>query len=120
LAIEAEIQTDQLAQQQVIDFDSDILFKQIPKMIKDRFTAQMKMLTKKNQKITEHYYIVCNCLKGCLGDLLYNLLLMLVVTFRSLSVTLFIATNRNRFEIRTQKDPAQFTATLITQMLWFL
>jgi hypothetical protein len=89
-------------------------------MIKDRFTAQAKMLTKRNQKIIEYYYIVCNCLEGCLGDLLYDLLLILVVTFRSSSVTLFIATNRNRFEVRTQKDPVQFTATLAMQMLWFL
>jgi hypothetical protein len=114
------MQTDQLVQQQVIDFDSDILFKQIPKMIKDRFAAQVKMLVKENQKITEHYYIVYNCLEGCLGDLLYDLLLMFVVMFRSLSVTPFVATNRNGFEVRTQKDPVQFTATLVTQMLWFL
>jgi hypothetical protein len=112
LAIEAEMQTDQPVQQQVIDFGSDISFKQILKMIKDRFTVQAKMLTKENQKIIEHYHIAHNCLERCLGDLLYDLLLMLVVTFRSSSVTPFVATNRNRFEVETQKDPAQFIATL--------
>ena len=68
----------------------------------------------------EHYHIARNCLEGCLGDPLCDLLLILVLTLGSSSVTPFVAVNGSGFEAGTRKDPAQFAATLAMRMLWFL
>jgi hypothetical protein len=119
-AMEAEMQTDRPARQQVIDFGIDIPFRQIPKMINDGFRAQAKILAKGNQKIMEHYHVARNCLESCLGDPLCDLLLMLVLTVSSSSVTPMVAAKSRRFEAGPRKDPGLFAAGLVTRMLWFL
>jgi hypothetical protein len=75
---------------------------------------------KKNLRVDKYYYVARNCLKKCLGDLLYNVLLMLVLMYKLLSVTLFVAIGRKGFEVSACKDLAQFAANLATHIFWFL
>jgi hypothetical protein len=56
----------------------------------------------------------------CLRDLLCDLLLMLAVTYRSLSEILAVEEQGKGFQIGKCWDRAQFTVCLATQMLWFL
>jgi hypothetical protein len=75
---------------------------------------------KGNSRVGKYYYVTRNCLKRCLRDLLCDVLLMLVLMYRLLSVTPFVAIGRKGFKIGSYKDLAQFTANLVTRMLWFL
>jgi hypothetical protein len=59
---------------------------------------------KKNSRVNKHYYIIRNCLKKCLGDLLYNVLLILMLTYKLLSVILFVVISKKGFEISDRKD----------------
>jgi hypothetical protein len=72
---------------------------------------------KKNLRVSKHYHVIHNCLKECLGDLLCNVLLMLVLTYKLLLVTLFIAISRKGFKVGAYKDLAQFAANLAMCML---
>jgi hypothetical protein len=72
---------------------------------------------KRNLRVNKHYYVTRNCLKKCLKNLLCNVLLMLVLTYRLSSVTLFVAIGRKGFEVSVCKDLAQFAANLVTRML---
>jgi hypothetical protein len=75
---------------------------------------------KGNPKIGEHYHVACNYLEEYLGDPLYDVLLMLMLTYRLLSVTPFVAARGKGFEVDAHKDPAQFAANLAMCILWFL
>jgi hypothetical protein len=75
---------------------------------------------KKNLRVNKHYHVTHNCLKKCLENLLPNVLLILVLTYKLLSVTSFIAISKKGFEISKHKDSAQFVANLVTHILWFL
>jgi hypothetical protein len=61
---------------------------------------------KRNLKIGKHYYVARNCLEECLGDPLYNVLLMLMLTYRLLLVTPFVAARGKGFEVGARKDLA--------------
>jgi hypothetical protein len=75
---------------------------------------------KENLRVSKHYHVARNCLEKCLEDLLCNVLLMLVLMYKSLLVILFVAINKKGFKVSVCKDLAQFTANLATYMLWFL
>jgi len=120
LAIEAQIQADRPVQRQVINFGSDIPFQQIPPAIEEAFAAQVKVLATGNQMIMQHYHVARNCLEGCLGDPLCDLLLMLVLTVSSSSVTPMVRMQGHTFEAGPRKDPKIFAAGLVTRMLWYL
>ncbi|KAF2175026.1 hypothetical protein K469DRAFT_768172 [Zopfia rhizophila CBS 207.26] len=47
-------------------------------------------------------------------------MLIIVLTLASLSVTPFVAPKARDFKAGPRKDPAMFTANLVTRMLWFL
>jgi hypothetical protein len=72
---------------------------------------------KRNSRVSKHYHITHNCLKKCLGDLFYNMLLMLMLIYKLSLVTLFVAINKKSFKINACKDLAQFTTNLVTRML---
>jgi hypothetical protein len=72
---------------------------------------------KGNLRVSKHYHVTRNCLEGCLEDLLYNVLLMLVLTYRSSLVTLFVVINKKGFEVSNRKDLAQFATNLAICML---
>jgi hypothetical protein len=55
------------------------------------------MFVRENLNIREHYHVTRNCLEECLEDLLCNVLLMLMVMYRSLLVTPFVATSEKGF-----------------------
>jgi hypothetical protein len=80
----------------------------------------MFIKSKRNLRVGKHYHVARNCLERCLGDLLCDVLLMLVLTYRSSSVIPFVAISRKGFKISDHKDLAQFAANLVTCMLWFL
>ena len=118
-AIEAELWADRPAKRQVVDLGSDMPFTRIPKIIEEGFQEQEKALARGNQKIMEHYHVARNCLEGCLGDPLCDLLLMLVLTVSASSVTPTVAVKGHRFEAGRRRDPRIFASSLATRMLWF-
>jgi hypothetical protein len=71
-------------------------------------------------KILDHFHVARNCLEGCLGDLLCDVPLMLVLTLSSSSVTPFVLTKSHHIEAGLRKDPKLFATSLATRMLWFL
>jgi hypothetical protein len=103
-----------------IDLGYEIPFTQIPRVVEEGFRAQEKVLAKGNAKILAHYHVARNCLESCLGDPLCDVLLMLVLTFRSSSVTPAVGGKAAGFEVGPHKDPGLFAANLATRMLWFL
>jgi hypothetical protein len=75
---------------------------------------------KRNLRVGKHYHVICNCLKKCLRDLLYNMLLMFMLIYRLLLIISFVAINKKGFKISAYKDLAQFITNLATYILWFL
>jgi hypothetical protein len=61
---------------------------------------------KRNLRVGKHYHVMCNCLEGCLRDLLCNMLLMLVLIYRLLLVILFVVINKKGFKVNSRKDLA--------------
>jgi hypothetical protein len=98
----------QPVKQQTIDLNADILFTCLLKLVEDSFKALFWMFTKdkRNLKVNKHYHVVHNCLEGCLRDLLYNMLLMLMFIYRLLLVTSFVTISKKGFKVNTYKDPA--------------
>jgi hypothetical protein len=72
---------------------------------------------KGNSKVSKHYHVTHNCLKRCLRDLLYNVLLILMLTYKLLSVTPFVIISKKGFKVSAHKDLAQFMTNLATRML---
>jgi hypothetical protein len=107
-AIEAKLQVQQSVKRRAIDLGANIPFTCLLKLVENGFGALSWMFTKGkgNPKIGKHYHVARNCLKKCLGDPLYNVLLMLVLTYRSSSVTPFVAARGKGFEVGAHKDPA--------------
>ena len=64
--------------------------------------------------------MVHNYLKSYLGELAYDLLLILVLTIASFSTTPTVLPSKHEFEIGTSKNASSFVANLATRMLWFL
>jgi hypothetical protein len=75
---------------------------------------------KGNSRVSKYYHVAHNCLERCLGDLLCDMLLMLVFIYRLLSVTPFVAISKKGFKVSKHKDLAQFAANLAICILWFL
>jgi hypothetical protein len=67
---------------------------------------------KGNPKIGKHYHVARNYLEECLGDPLYDVLLMLMLMYRLLLVTPFVAARGKGFEVGAHKDLVQFAANL--------
>jgi hypothetical protein len=61
---------------------------------------------KRNLRISKHYHVIYNYLERCLRDLLCDMLLMLVLMYRLLSVILFITISEKGFEVNNCKDLA--------------
>jgi hypothetical protein len=59
---------------------------------------------KGNLKVSKHYYIMRNCLKGCLRDLFYNVLLIFMFIYKLLLVILFVTINKKGFKVSACKD----------------
>ena len=55
-----------------------------------------------------------------MGDPLCDVLLLLALTLGSCSVTPTVLPGTQEFAVGARKDPASFTANLVTRMLWFL
>lgn len=119
-AIEAQILAERPVKRLAIDLGCEIPFTSVPAVVDEGFKAQEKVLAKGNPRIAAHYHVARNCLESCLGDPLCDLLLMLVLTFRSSSVTPSVAVKGHGFEAGPRKDPGLFAASLVTKMLWFL
>ncbi|KAJ6276497.1 hypothetical protein J3E71DRAFT_187268, partial [Bipolaris maydis] len=58
--------------------------------------------------------IACQYLMEYLGDLLYNLILIIVLTLALLLVTPTIALKAQAFSVGSKKDSSIFTASLVT------
>jgi hypothetical protein len=97
-----------------------IPFEQIPELVKEGFEAQEQHFKRGDQRVLEHYQVARNCLQSCLGDPLCDLLLLLALTLGSCSVTPTVLPGTQDFAVGARKDPASFTANLVTRMLWFL
>ena len=61
-----------------------------------------------------------NYLESYLGELVYNLLLMLVLMIVSFSTTSTMLPSKHEFEIGLVKDTLLFIANLAIYILWFL
>ena len=61
-----------------------------------------------------------NYLESYLGELVYDLLLILILTMVLFSATPTILSGKHEFEIGLIKDISSFVANLTTCILWFL
>lgn len=90
-AIEAECIVRRPQKRQAINLGCEVLFTSIPAIVNDGFRALEKIFAQGNQRILEHYYVARNCLERSLRYPLYDVLLMLVLTFSTSSVTPTVA-----------------------------
>ncbi|KFY11345.1 hypothetical protein V491_07243 [Pseudogymnoascus sp. VKM F-3775] len=91
----------------------------IPELIRVGFEAQRELLHI-DIRVVAYYHIAQNCLEQRLRDPLYDVLLMIVLTFASSTVTPALPMRGSHFVVGPQKDPRFLAATLATRMLWFL
>lgn len=120
-AIEAEHRAKRrLPRKSEIDFGCTIPFNAIPQLIEDGFRQHEKVFRTGNQGILEHYQTARQCLAGCLGDPLCDVMLMMVLTLASSSVTPAVAPKAQAFSAGPKKDSSMFAASLVTRMLWSL
>jgi hypothetical protein len=106
--IKAELQVQQPVKRQVINLGADIPFTCLLKLVKNGFRALSQMFTKGkgNSRVGKYYHVTRNCLERCLRDLLCNVLLMLVLMYRLLSVILFVVISRKGFKVSKRKNLA--------------
>lgn len=119
-ALEAAYRSKRTRRSPHVHFGCAIPFQQIPKLVRQGFEALEQLFQRGDRRILEHYQVAYNCLQSCLGDPLCDLLLLLALTLGSCSVTPTVSPGRQEFTVGDRKDPALFTANLVTRMLWFL
>lgn len=102
-----------------ISFGCAVPFTAVPELLVKGFEEMERLFLKGDQSILEHYQVVRNCLEGCIGEPICDLMLMLVMTMASCSVTPTVAVGQRAFSAGPRKSPALFAVNLVTRMLWF-
>ncbi len=105
----------------VIDFGCAVPFQKMPKTVREGFEKLDRIFEQGDQGVLDHYHVARNCLEKCLGDPLYDVMMMLVLTLASSTITPHIAPGQRMFSAALKnKDPSLLAANMVTRMLWFM
>jgi hypothetical protein len=106
---------------QTIDLGYEVPFTSVPSVIKEGFYAEIDRVIKRDMGLAEHYQTALNCLADHRESWQCELLLMLVLTVFSSSVVPSVTAESRVIDVGPRKtDTRQFTANLVTHMLWYL
>ncbi|KJK73426.1 hypothetical protein H634G_11351 [Metarhizium anisopliae BRIP 53293] len=103
-----------------IDFQCDIPFTNVPRIIDEGFKACRQTLKDRDHRVLAHYELARECLEQNLHDPLCELLLIMVLTIASSSVTPEVPLHARQFTAGPRRDPGLFAVALATRMLWEL
>ncbi|KAK5994238.1 hypothetical protein PT974_07681 [Cladobotryum mycophilum] len=106
-----------------IDFGHHLPFAHVPSMIDDGFRGIENHFGNKggDPQVMGHYRRARQCLEVSMGEPLVNLMLMLVLTLAASSPMVTVKNGTFDFSVTSHsKDRADFAASLVTRMLWFL
>lgn len=109
------------ARRRVIDFGSKVPFKRLPKLVQDGFDKLDRVFEKGDRRILDHYQTARNALEKCLGDPLYDLMMMLTLTIAASTVTPQVAQGKQGFSAAAKrKEPELLAANMVTRMMWYM
>ena len=105
----------------VVDFGCKVPFERLPKMVQDGFDRLDRIFEKGDRGVLDHYQAARNLLERCLGDPLYDLMMMLTLTMAASTVTPTVAPGERGFSAADKrKEPELLAANMVTRMLWFM
>src|SRR5512146_960941 len=109
------------AKRRVIGFGCKVPFERLPKLVEDGFERLGRIFEKGDRRILDHYQAARNLLERCLGDPLYDLMMMLTLTVAASSATPQVAPGSRGFSAAARrKEPELLAANMVTRMLWFM
>ncbi|KAK4232718.1 hypothetical protein C8A03DRAFT_39681, partial [Achaetomium macrosporum] len=109
------------AKRRVIGFGCKVPFERLPKLVEDGFERLGRIFEKGDRRVLDHYQAARNLLERCLGDPLYDLMMMLTLTVAASSATPQVAPGSRGFSAAARrKEPELLAANMVTRMLWFM
>lgn len=119
--LEAAAGRSKKAKRRVIGFGCQVPFERLPRLVEDGFERLGRIFEKGDRRILDHYQAARNLLESCLGDPLYDLMMMLTLTVAASSVTPQVAPESREFSAAAKrKEPELLAANMVTRMLWFM